>query len=406
MIKYYNKYGEELRFQNFIELQWNRKYHECGSFELYMSVKDYNPEDVYIENVGCPELGIIQKVHEEEKPEGTFVTLTGYFIEKLLDLSMMWQGISNGNQYPSYRGAIKVLLALGFTQFNNALSNQMKATADNCYVTYNDWVSLPAHIVNSCLMQTTVDEKGSYMANPPFINVQQGVGLGKLFFDLFEEGGYSYYCEPVFNVKANEGKQPLLGLNIVGTKGRDLTSKVFFGKAFKNIKKLDYTFDESAIRSDYLAVQVVSDDSKFSNQYAVYKDSKWQKTIVERVKNDVNVPGNLGYCRPFKVLYTTVSSDTTAAALESEIRSQMHQQITLDMLNNYKVENISVDVIQNRFLYKEDYDLGDVCTIIDDELQQRYTARIVEIYEVHSKNKVDIQVVLGTPTKQKYRRVY
>ena len=75
------------------------------------------------------------------------------------------------------------------------------------------------------------------------------------------------------------------------------------------------------------------------------------------------------------------------------------------MLDNYKVETMEINVIQVRYEYLSDYDLGDTCAVLIDDLNQMYYARIEKINETHKDNMVDIQLVLGTPRKQKWRRV-
>lgn len=87
------------------------------------------------------------------------------------------------------------------------------------------------------------------------------------------------------------------------------------------------------------------------------------------------------------------------------IISQMKKQAQMDMLNNYKIEEIEVTVIQERFYYLEDYDLGDRCTIVVDALHQMYTVRIEEVREVHRNNMVEIELVFGTPRKVKWREI-
>ena len=82
----------------------------------------------------------------------------------------------------------------------------------------------------------------------------------------------------------------------------------------------------------------------------------------------------------------------------------MQKKAQLDMLNNYKIEKISINVIQERFKYMTDYDLGDVCVALIDDLQQLYYARIEEVNETHRDNKIDVELVLGTPSRQKWRR--
>lgn len=90
------------------------------------------------------------------------------------------------------------------------------------------------------------------------------------------------------------------------------------------------------------------------------------------------------------------------ATNESKIRAQMKEAARLEMLNNYKIETINVDVLQETFKYLRDYDLGDICSVVIDELEMTYSIRIIEVKEIHRKNAVEIQLVFGTPTKQKY----
>ncbi|MCE2603867.1 siphovirus ReqiPepy6 Gp37-like family protein, partial [Pseudomonas aeruginosa] len=110
---------------------------------------------------------------------------------------------------------------------------------------------------------------------------------------------------------------------------------------------------------------------------------------------DGNRPDDMGFCFPEQVFFSQVDGYELIPENEAKIRNQMKLQAQLDMLNRYKVESIEVSVLQDRFYYLKDYDLGDVCSVSIDEIQQMFTARIVEVKEVHSDNKVDVEIVLG-----------
>ena len=87
---------------------------------------------------------------------------------------------------------------------------------------------------------------------------------------------------------------------------------------------------------------------------------------------------------------------------ETTIRAQLQQKAREEMLNHYKSEIISIDTLQNTFKYLEDYNIGDTCSIVFDEIEKSFTAQIVEVTETHHKNKVDINLTFGTPRKTKY----
>lgn len=398
MIKYLNKYGEERPYKDFVELQWNRKYNECGSFVLYMPAKTYTADIKYIQLQGRPETGIVQKTVYEKKTNGDFVTLSGFFIDKLLDGSMMLSDVSNDSHYSDVSHYLRILFALGYKQYNDALKNQMGASA------YSYWTTTQVTVGAKCLMQTTVNSTGTYPASPTGFSVSALAPLGKFVRDLLNKDGYSYYCKPVFNPgkAAKEATEPLIGLELVGTKGRDLSSTVYFGAPWSNVSKVDYVFDDSGAKTDYIAVQQIGSES-YANAIYVWKDGKWEKAITEKYSLTANSPPDIGLSHPLKVIYTSASN--LGDGNEANVRAQMQQAMRLDMLDNYKIEHISADVIQNRFTYLRDYDLGDICSVVIDEIQQMYTARIAEVNEVYSKNMTVVNLVLGTPQKQQYRKV-
>lgn len=69
----------------YINLQWNRKYYECGSFEIMMMASEYNNDAKYLYTPDRKEVGIIQKVHLTKSIKGRFVTISGFFYEFMLN---------------------------------------------------------------------------------------------------------------------------------------------------------------------------------------------------------------------------------------------------------------------------------------------------------------------------------
>lgn len=54
-------------------------------------------------------------------------------------------------------------------------------------------------------------------------------------------------------------------------------------------------------------------------------------------------------------------------ANQQKIKNLMQKKARLDMLENYKIETIEVNVIQVRYEYMKDYDLGDTCAVYIDD---------------------------------------
>lgn len=396
MITYLNKFGDEIMPIDFIELQWNRKYHDSGSFVLYMAAKNYNPDIKYIQVKDRPETGVVQKIVYEEKTNGDFVTLSGFFIEKLLDCTAPTQyRMSNQAQYPdaapyAINDSLRWFFYNYFIQQTNNLKNSINSTVlgvrdGNAVVFFyetlvKDGVGIPRSVI-------------SFDVGKPF---------GKSLYKNLEKYNCSYIVRPLF--KNRDESKPILGIETQIWKGRDLRNSIYFGDSIDNVKKIEFMVDESGAKECVIGLQEIPDEiTNYSNVFSAYEDGKYKKFISEAYHYQNNMPTSLGKVFPQKVIKTNCSEIN--ANNEKSVRATMQHEAKLELLNNYIDEKISIDVIQNKFYYLKDYDLGDVCTIVIDKIQKMYTARIVEINEVFSQNKNDVELILGTPTKQEYRRI-
>lgn len=397
MIAYLNKFGDEMMPIDFIELQWNRKYHGAGNFVLYIAAKDYDPEIKYIQVKDRPETGIVQKIVYEEKTNGDFVTLSGFFIEKLLDCTAptqhMMSNYSNspGTEKNATSNALRWFFSNLFVQQTNTLENGMSpdllgGNPNNNPVTFfyetlvKNGVEIPRHII-------------SFEITEPF---------GKTLYNNLEKYNCSYIVRPLF--KNRDESKPLLGIETQIWKGRDLRNSIYFGDSIDNVKKIEFMVDESGAKECVIGLQEIPDEiTNYSNVVYAYEDGKYKKFISETYHYQNNMPTNLGKVFPQKIIKTNCNEIN--ANNEKTVRETMQHEAKLELLNNYIDEKISIDVIQNKFYYLKDYNLGDVCTIVIDKIQKMYTARIVEINEVFSQNKNDVELILGTPTKQEYRRI-
>lgn len=381
MIKCLNKFGEEVKMIDFVELQWSRKYFECGSFVLYMAAKDYDPNVKYIQCIGRPETAMVQKVVYEEKNNGEFVTLSGFFIDKVLDWS-------------AYTIPISTMTFKSKAEVETQLKQWLLETMSDKYAQPG------GGMVNGAKLSTDSDVPSELS-----ISAELGESTGSAMRKALKSAGYTLICRPIFSAKEEPGK-PLLGIELHVQKGKDLRDDVFFGEAWGNISKCEYACDESGIYSGFLASQEIPDDFNTPNEvHGYWKDGKKVRAIHEYVQFDGNMPSNLGHCVPLKVFNANISGVEIKSSNESLIRSKMRDAAKLEMLNNYKQETISVDVLQHRFYYLKDYDLGDICTINIDSIQKEFTSRLVEVREVHSKNTVKVELVFGTPNRQTYRKV-
>lgn len=382
---------------DFIEASWDRRWSEPGEFMVYMALDEYNRLDSlgmkYVENVGRTEQGIIQKLEYNRQTEGAFVTVSGFFVDKLLDFCV-------------YRK----------TQVISATTAEGVKNAINAYITNaNSSVTVDGKTCKP--LQEVAIADGSVFPESVDVSVDPDQQMGEALYGVLSGTDYGI----ISSVKSYPGADGSggIGVDVLFRRGQQKTEGddgVFFGKAYNNVDDMSYTLDESAEKCLYEIIQEVEADyyNQFSTTYFPIKFTE----IVEGVTKyyigctyfyAANKPEDIGDCYPKRVLETSLSSDecdlkVTTAANQQKIKNLMQKKAQLDMLDHYKIESISINVIQERFIYLEDYDLGDTCVALIDDMEQMYHARIEECNETHRNNMIEVELVLGTPSKQKWRR--
>ena len=365
MLIFYDKYMNQLKEIDFIEASWNRKFNEAGDFMLHTTSENWNPEIKYIKNSGRKETAIVQKVIQEQKTDGKFITASGFFCEKVLD----W----------------------GCNFISKSISAKSEKVARN---KINDYLD---ETCNTALKSIRLD--GSPILSTIDQTIEVGTPTGQFLYGLFLGNEQSFWCEPIIGRNESE---PLMSIIVHPYFGEDKRDEVYFGDGFGNVSSIRYHFDESGEYPSIGIIQEVQAASGFSNVQSLSTKDGVKYFITETVTEEANKPKDLGACYPLKVISGNVSDIEMVSANQTAIRRAMKEQGRLEMLNHYKVETVEADVLQETFFYLKDYDIGDICTIIFDSVKKSFSARIIEIQEVFRKNQTEIKLIFGTPRKQKY----
>lgn len=374
MLLFLDKYGNQLDDMTFIEAQWSRKYNEPGSFILMTTADLWNKNIKYIQNTGRKETAIVQKVVFEKKAEGNFITASGFMLEKALSWGCNYAPTTlTASTETDVKRAVQDLMTKDFG--SNGTYKQLST------ITFADDAAFPA------TLNATLDP---------------GTDFGSFLYDILQPEGMSFWCEPVFG---SDESVPLLGVKIHTYKGEDRRNEVYFGEGYNDVSNISYTIDESAEYPLYGIMQEVQTVSGFSDVTTINTKDGVKYYIKETIAVDGNRPSDLGACWPLKVINGNVTDMEMVSANQTAIREAMKQQAKLDMLNHYKVETISATVIQNNFLYLKDYDLGDICSTVIDDIEEMFVARIVETSEVIKNNTEEVTLTLGTPQKSKYKKI-
>lgn len=397
MLKATDYKGKLLGEIDFISASWDRRWNEPGEFMVYMTLGEYNRLNAlgmkYIENVGRPETGVIQKTEYSRDVRGAFVTVSGHFTEALLDFAV-------------YRK----------TQVVSASTAAAVKSAISAYITNATAAVIVDGTAYKPLRSVTIDSASSF-PNAVSASVDCDMQMGAALYAILS--GTNYGLLTSVSEYPAEDSTGAVGLRVkfrAGVQRTEDEDGVFFGKAYNNVDDMTYTLDESAEYCLYEVLQEIESDvyGSFSSTYFPIKFTEVENGQTKYFIGCTyyysgNRPTQLGDCYPKRVLKTALSSDecdlkNTTTTNQQKIKALMQKKAQLDMLDHYKVEAISVSVLQEKFIYLKDYDLGDVCVALIDDMEQFYTARIVEINETHKSNRIDVELVLGSPSKQKWRK--
>ena len=313
MIVFYDKNMNELPEMDFIEIAWNRKWNEPGNFSVYTTIQCWNPNIKFVKNLGRPETGIVQKIAIESKPEGTFITATGYFAEQAL----FWAVLRND---------------LNINASSDIAENiESKLIKNNAYRQAGEpYENFIADIEMN---------KNSKLPNAINISGTEGMSLGEALYNYLLTNGLSYTVSIEKGVSNNSLKYVIETLE-----EKDLSDKVYFGTGFGNAAKIEYIYDDSGA-IPYIEIRQTMDETGFSNETVIVDDSGNRKgRIKEFVFENNNVPLNIG-AFPKRIVEGSVSGIELKPGNEKNIREQLKQKAREELLNNYKVDTISVDTL-------------------------------------------------------------
>lgn len=328
---------------NPIIVQWNRKYYECGDYSIVMTSIQYTEALKYVSCSDRKEVGIVNKVTSNS--DGT-VEITGYFLEKILDNSII---------YPTFFGSGELTTVL-----KNMIENY-QIEIDNLWRLY-DIKTLDTGIKID--FQATGDE------------------LGKKMYEILQTKEMSYSIQYDFEEQH---------LYLEFLKGTDRT---------QNETNDNYiTFSSSWGNLENPLIYI--DDSNYKN-YAVIAGSGEGSSRID-VIIDIRSSESEGIRKIF-IDNRGTTFDANKQTLE-QYKLELRQN-GLEKLESYKkIINIDFDVVGNNFEYLVDYDLGDKCDVIINDISLAIEARIIAIYEVFKNGQHNIELELGDKIITEYDKL-
>lgn len=85
----------------YLNLQWKRRYYECGTWTAQISASEYDPNIAYVYSPERPELGMVERMESQQTIKGRFVLLSGRFMEHIFDRQIAYPDITGSMSLPS-----------------------------------------------------------------------------------------------------------------------------------------------------------------------------------------------------------------------------------------------------------------------------------------------------------------
>lgn len=317
-------------------LQWNRKYYECGDFEMELPISQYDPSITYIYSKDRPELGVVNKQNLKYTSNRKQFLISGYFAENLLN---------NKCIYPQY-------IANG---------QEPNLVVENMVNKYKD--DLPIQVV------------ATLESNEPIDIQYEGDLLGDKAFEILQPYEKSYrvmfdFLTNKFTFKVWQG--------LDRTQDQTVNNFVVFADIWENLKDIDYELDNSNQKN-----------------YAIVRGSNIEENI------DVIVDLSNGASKRSVFIDSMMTLDTETQTLD-QFKASLKQYGIEQLTSEYTKEtNIVFTPLTNGLNYMVDYDLGDKCDTIINELGVQLQFRIVAVYEVFKNNQHTIELEVGNQILKK-----
>lgn len=335
-------------------LQWNRKYHEAGSFSIQIPLNQYSKEIRYIYTKDRPELGKVSQINYIQKERYSSVQLSGYFLEKEPDRHVVFQnGVSNIINAPTW-------------------SFQSGKAEDVAYAYFNAFKTMKTANEGSDLGIVPGESKGRGKES---IHYRNGEYLGWKIYDILKPSGMSYRVKYDFY---NSRKQFECWSGIDRTENNsERNNPIVFSTKYGNIKNPNILMDDSSYKNACL----------ITNEQT---DSDVTTYISRAVFNAAIGDGEYWFLQDNSSLNRNeYGSDELAAAMDNE---------GLNALVDYpRIVNVDFDALENSYEYRKDFDLGDKCTVVIAEIGMTLEARLIGCYEVMKSGQWSMNMEFGTP---------
>lgn len=347
-------------FLKYTNVQWSRKYHECGTFSIQIPLEQYNPSFEYIYTKSRPEVGKITQINYVGAASYRYIQLSGYFLENELNRMVAYaKGTGNILSSPAWAEKIGYAENVAY-DFFNAFSS----------ITFNDGTEDVEYSIG--ITPETSEGRGRRVHH-----VRENSYLGDKIYHILKSSGLSYRV--VYDFVDNTKAFVVWG-GLDRSADQTDNNPVVFSTRYGNIRKPNVLIDSSTYKSGSIVINKSTTDN---DDITVY------------VRANIN-PAETDNDNAFLSFESTANA-SDFSALEDLYVAMDAEGVSEKEAHWIRTLNLEFDTLPGSYVYMEDFDLGDVCSIEIDELGLSVDARLIGCYEVVKSGEWTLSMEFGTP---------
>lgn len=339
-------YDSNLNFlgiiDNYTSLIWTRKFFEPGNFELHCPMTSNNLSLINAGNLvikrDCVEGGVIEDIQFTSGANSVEAIVKGRFLSSYFD-----RRVVRGNQF--YSGDVETAM----------------------YTFYSKCTAIPlVEIGQSHGWTETTTFNSNYMS------------LSKIESNLSKQYNIGYRIRP-----DTVNKKLIFELykGIDRTIGQSTNGRVVFSEEYDNLNSTTYQYNDQVYKTLVIA-------------HATFSSTNESETVQEDIY--VEVGGGTGL--DLRETYIEGQVESSDDMTRDEFIEALKMSAQNSLNSNSKSESFDCTIGTNvNFVYKQDYDLGDIVTVQKKDWGITKDLRITELQEVYEHEYMTVTPTLGNP---------
>lgn len=351
---------------DFKSVIWDRLYYKTGEFEIYTVANQRNVQLLqpgrYVTRCGVKDLGIIERIDVKyDIIDGLMITASGRFAKSILDRRLIYNLSGYSNQATILKGNVEK--AVRTVVSDNAINCSFDSKRNVPDLQLGELANISDIIVNE--NNNAAEKQVSYENLLEYTDeVLQEYNIGaRIDFDNdTKKLNYVIWKGADRSISNTEGNHP-----------------VIFSQEFDNLMSSEYTYNSIYEKNVALIGGAGEGIDRF---YSLIGSSSG----LDRKEEWVNASS---LSKKYK------DGETEKTYTDAEYKNMLDTKGRQDIARMTVEESFTgvIDVTSSQYVYGEDYFLGDVVTVQDNNINKIVNVRITEVTEVCDEHGYNVNVI-------------